>query len=785
MSLPHWPERRVGTYVPTLLRLSTQTVPPHPSPNPVFPTISRADNVWYARDVETGDRVVIKLFDQELFPDVAGQRDAKTLAEVDVLKTLSKRYPGRVVAYKDFYANEEQQYVLVMELLECTLQDVLNERKKLPEAEAKDAIFGMLDAISCVHSEHFVHRDIKPGNLLLAHKCDLTSIKIADFGCTVGNIGYDNLNQVAGTLPYMAPEMLSKSMYGKAVDMWSAGVTAYQILVGALPFRASGKNPGSKQQLTAIKKSPIDYRSLPISESAKDFLRALLEMDPTKRMTVEQALDHRWLNFADDGPVPPVLPPRDAPPLPPRASLENADAANAMQQQVVAKASKESLGGGKKGVRFDEAPVIVDDGREDGAGVEEHGTMNPVPGCPGWLVVQQADGTSYYYNEETDETTWEPPVPSIAPAASADASLAKAVPVVVVPAEVGGLAGDVEGQEALGKKVDGFPDWRALTGDDGRLYYWNVVTEETRWDPPGIETNVDNKSVDDGWDTEAVVNGNAGNKVAASFPPRGDSLEDLQSSATATSPPSAAPRTATTSATENKPLWARMKPILTPKPASLSAPSADAGGRSPSPNRGHHLPWKSTMNQLSAAVDKMLHPSHARTPSNGGVPASHTRSSSDGGLSTSHIRVPSNGGLATSHARTPSTGALSTPNPSVIAPPQPLHPPTIQDRPSSYLRPRASTQPSRSPSPSGGRSPIRAATALPARPMSPADVRPPTALPALPSEEEEGKNVHPMSSGDVRPPAVLPAVPSEEEEGKNVRPKSSVRALAAMFEKGA
>ena len=81
----------------------------------MLPPKPSADNVWYARDVTDNTQVVIKLFDMEQFPDHEGLRDAKTRAEVDILKELSSKYPNRVVQYLDFYANDEDQLVLVME----------------------------------------------------------------------------------------------------------------------------------------------------------------------------------------------------------------------------------------------------------------------------------------------------------------------------------------------------------------------------------------------------------------------------------------------------------------------------------------------------------------------------------------------------------------------------------------------------------------------------------------------------------------------------------------------
>ncbi|KAJ3020421.1 hypothetical protein HKX48_000829 [Thoreauomyces humboldtii] len=325
MSDPYWPERRVGY----------------------------EDNVWFGVQKATGLKIVMKLFEKERFAD-GPIRDEKVLTEVKILKDLSLAYPARIVKYLDFYENGEEQLVLVMERADCNLQDILDQSKSLPELTAREAIFGMIEALSCVHAASLVHRDIKPANLLLMDRKDMASLKLGDFGVTVGNVGYDSLNQSAGTSGYQAPEMLARSFYGKPVDLWSCGVAAFQTLFGTLPFKpvpASGmfatKKIGPKQQLEAIRRGLDFPAGIPVSEEAKDFVRCLLQMDPTKRPSVQQAMEHPWFGIDH-------------------------------QHKLAA------------------VPAVQRD-------------YEPVQGNPDWMIIRQPDGTVYYHNQRTSQTTWDPP----------------------------------------------------------------------------------------------------------------------------------------------------------------------------------------------------------------------------------------------------------------------------------------------------------------------------------------------------------------------------------------
>lgn len=161
---------------------------------------------------------------------------------------------------------------------------------------------GVLRTLAIMHSHRIIHRDVKPGNFMLLNDQDTAPLKAIDFGLAVpyepdslplSNLGFE------GTPWYMAPEVLS-SQVTPASDLWSVGVMAHQLLTGRFPFD-DRKNPRSPV-LSAIWKSvltdQVDYDSpiwSEVSSEAKDFVRSLLDKDPSKRPTAKQALEHPFL----------------------------------------------------------------------------------------------------------------------------------------------------------------------------------------------------------------------------------------------------------------------------------------------------------------------------------------------------------------------------------------------------------------------------------------------------------------------------------------------------------
>ncbi|XP_026532003.1 calcium/calmodulin-dependent protein kinase type 1B isoform X2 [Pseudonaja textilis] len=174
------------------------------------------------------------------------------------------------------------------------LFDRIIERGYYTEKDASQLIRQVLEAVNYLHDLGIVHRDLKPENLLYATPFEDAKIMITDFG--LSKIEADGIMSTAcGTPGYVAPEILEQKAYGKAVDSWALGVISYILLCGYPPFYDENDSELFNQILKAEYEFDSPYWD-DISESAKDFIRHLLERDPEKRFTCEQALQHPWIS---------------------------------------------------------------------------------------------------------------------------------------------------------------------------------------------------------------------------------------------------------------------------------------------------------------------------------------------------------------------------------------------------------------------------------------------------------------------------------------------------------
>jgi calcium/calmodulin-dependent protein kinase I len=105
---------------------------------------------------------------------------------------------------------------------------------------------------------------------------------------------HEALTTAAGSLGYAAPEVLLGKEHGKPVDLWSIGIITYVLLCGYTPFRSDDPN----ELVRETTRARLDFHDrywADVSEEAKDFIRNLVVIDPSKRLTAEEALNHPWI----------------------------------------------------------------------------------------------------------------------------------------------------------------------------------------------------------------------------------------------------------------------------------------------------------------------------------------------------------------------------------------------------------------------------------------------------------------------------------------------------------
>ncbi|MEU1346970.1 Stk1 family PASTA domain-containing Ser/Thr kinase [Streptomyces sp. NPDC005795] len=154
-------------------------------------------------------------------------------------KSVARLAHPNVVAVFDQGAQEQYVYLAMEYVAGCTLRDVLRERGALQPRAALDILEPVLAALGAAHRAGFVHRDMKPENVLIG---DDGRVKVADFGLVraVGSVT-NTTGSILGTVSYLAPEQIEHGTADTRADVYACGVVLYEMLTGAKPH--TGDSP--------------------------------------------------------------------------------------------------------------------------------------------------------------------------------------------------------------------------------------------------------------------------------------------------------------------------------------------------------------------------------------------------------------------------------------------------------------------------------------------------------------------------------------------------------------
>jgi len=188
---------------------------------------------------------------------------------------------------------------MVMEKCGLSLMAKLEEMFDCKEQGLADISRQVLDALRHVHSCEIVHRDVKPDNFLFGGP-DSSTVKLCDFGLAKFMPKRGLMRGVAGTAPYMSPEMLRETGYDGATDVWSLGVTVYVILYGEFPYMPEHRTADAmKEAIRRDHPPPLFARqSAECGEptpAARQFSQMLLRRNPAARATIRDALNADFL----------------------------------------------------------------------------------------------------------------------------------------------------------------------------------------------------------------------------------------------------------------------------------------------------------------------------------------------------------------------------------------------------------------------------------------------------------------------------------------------------------
>ncbi|GMT17787.1 hypothetical protein PFISCL1PPCAC_9084 [Pristionchus fissidentatus] len=221
-------------------------------------------------------------------------------SEVAVMRDLKH---GNLVTYFGAEVRGDEVVILMEYCSEGTLEDICVEG--MDTALVRKCTHSLLQAVSFIHAHHVVHRDIKPANIFLSRS---SVLKLGDFGCARRLRGTDTavgeLKQHAGTLNYMAPELLNyggeiggeKGVYrgyGRAIDIWSVGCVVIHMLTGHVPWEGY---QWYQIVLNVGKGERPSYAKAGETKIVSNFLDDCFHYDPEERLNAEMLLKRPFAN---------------------------------------------------------------------------------------------------------------------------------------------------------------------------------------------------------------------------------------------------------------------------------------------------------------------------------------------------------------------------------------------------------------------------------------------------------------------------------------------------------
>jgi serine/threonine protein kinase len=179
----------------------------------------------------------------------------------------------------------------------------------LRDSDCSIILKNILEGLNHLHSQNIIHRDIKPDNILLKDKNDISSVKISDFGLST-IIQENQENQDCGTLIYMSPELHKTS---ENSDLWACGFILYILASGGLhPIYRNGMSLNTyMDNLTNIKEwsfpDTFPLYSFILNRLARNFFLKLCKIDRYKRYEIHKALKHPWITRCYKSQIPKTL----------------------------------------------------------------------------------------------------------------------------------------------------------------------------------------------------------------------------------------------------------------------------------------------------------------------------------------------------------------------------------------------------------------------------------------------------------------------------------------------
>jgi aurora kinase len=245
----------------------------------------RFARVWLVKEKSKGYIVVLKAIKKKKLIKYRAEKALRN--EIEIQSHLSEH--NNILRLLGFFDDDENIYLILEYAQQGDLFYALHHRT-ITDNQIATYIQQISLALLYMHGKHVIHSDLKPENIFLSHD---GKIKIADFGWAVKTKTPQEV--IVGTIHYMAPEMVT-GVYDSKVDIWAMGILLFELFDKKLPFF-----PGTFGELRDMfeqkKRGHHDFRRIPkhASFEASELVVRLLESDPSKRITLNEVLNHPWI----------------------------------------------------------------------------------------------------------------------------------------------------------------------------------------------------------------------------------------------------------------------------------------------------------------------------------------------------------------------------------------------------------------------------------------------------------------------------------------------------------
>ncbi|MFH9722757.1 serine/threonine-protein kinase [Streptomyces sp. NPDC017254] len=237
--------------------------------------------VWRAHDEVLHRVVAVKELTAGRFVGEADRLVLHARTQKEARAAARITHPG-VVTVHDVLEHDDRPWIVMQYVDGPSLADAAKEKGPIDPHEAARIGLHVLGALRAAHAAGVLHRDVKPGNVLLARD---GRVLITDFGIAAieGDATITRTGELVGSIDYLAPERVRGGDPGPASDLWSLGATLYTAVEGTSPFRRT--SPISTMQAVVAEEPPYPEKAGPLAP----VIVALLRKDPLQRPKADEA----------------------------------------------------------------------------------------------------------------------------------------------------------------------------------------------------------------------------------------------------------------------------------------------------------------------------------------------------------------------------------------------------------------------------------------------------------------------------------------------------------------